>query len=348
MIRSAVMAMAGLTVTLAGAACGTAGMPGGAPSASAVSPASGSATSAAASSVASSGVSAPGAQPGFGVVSMTFVSASRGFALGSVACGSGRCGALLGTADGGVHWRRLTAPTRALGSEYGICDYGRPCVGQIRFATPAIGYAFSPALLMTTDGGLHWRLLARTGVTSLETASGTVVRVAARYEGCSGRPYRVESARAGTDSWRVLPASAIGRICPPILYRSGVRVVLVSYGNQTAGIPAKAQIERSADAGTTFRRPERRDDHLPAGRRHPHPAPRAGRCPAPAPGSADGRRWPFLVNLAPADGVRRSGPGRLPGPADRSRRSGRHRVGNPRRRPDLARRPFHVRLAGHV
>ena len=188
----------------------------------------------------------------FGVVSVTFVSADRGFALGAVACGHRRCAALLGTSDSGTTWRRLTAPTRALGSQYSICADGRPCVGQIRFATATVGYAFSPALLMTTDGGQHWRTLARTGVSSLEIAGRKVVRVADDHEGCNGKPYRVESAPVGSGSWHELPAPPIKLICPPALYRQGARLVLAGFDNQSAGIPGPAQFDRSADGGATW------------------------------------------------------------------------------------------------
>ena len=185
---------------------------------------------------------------------MTFVSDDVGFALGSVGCGTGRCAALLGTTDGGRHWRHLTAPTRALGGVYSTCQHGRPCVQEVRFATPLIGYAFSPALLITTDGGLHWRLLKMTGVTSLEAAGGTVVRVASGYEGCAGGPYQVESAAEGSNSWLALSAPAIEMICPPVLYRQGSRIVLAGYGNAAGGVRATAQIDRSADGGRTWTR----------------------------------------------------------------------------------------------
>ena len=65
----------------------------------------------------------------FRVRSMTFVSDDRGFALGTVGCGPRRCLALVGTADGGRRWRRLTAPTRAAGAVYDTCPHGLPCVG---------------------------------------------------------------------------------------------------------------------------------------------------------------------------------------------------------------------------
>jgi photosystem II stability/assembly factor-like uncharacterized protein len=237
----AVITSAAITAALA--ACGPAATPAPSSPAPAATPAS---------RVISPPASAASKSAVFGVLSVTFISADRGFALGSVGCGHRRCAALLGTTDGGVTWRRLTAPTRALGSQYSLCANGRPCVGQIRFATAAVGYAFSPALLMTTDGGQHWRMLARTGVSSLEIAGRTAVRIAGGHEGCNGLPYRVESAAVGTDAWRNVPAPAIKLICPPALFRQGTRLVLAGFDNQSAGIPQPARLDRSADGGASW------------------------------------------------------------------------------------------------
>ena len=123
---------------------------------------------------------------------MSFVSDLRGFALGTVRCRAGRCIALLGTPDGGSSWRQLTAPTRAAGGAYSTCPAGQPCVQQVRFATPLIGYAYDPSLLVTTDGGMHWHQLRGVYVSSLETAGRTVVRIASAGTGCSGMRYQVE------------------------------------------------------------------------------------------------------------------------------------------------------------
>jgi len=183
---------------------------------------------------------------------MSFVSDDRGFALASVACGGRRCAALFGTTDGGITWRRLRAPTRAIGGEYGTCPSASPCAGQIRFATPLIGYAYSPSLLITTDGGRRWQMLDRIGVTSLEAAGGTVVRVENPSDGCSGRAYEVQVAQVGGTSWRDLAAPPIEMICPPVLYRQGERLVLAGYGNPAGGVRATARIDRSPDGGATW------------------------------------------------------------------------------------------------
>jgi hypothetical protein len=193
-----------------------------------------------------------GALAGFRVLSMTFVSPQQGFALGTVGCGTGRCAALLGTADGGRNWRRLTAPTTAAASTHDTCPAGQPCVGQIRFASPLIGYAYDPSPFITTDGGMRWYRLLGVDVSSLETADGTVDRVVSASAGCSGMRYRAESAQVGSGAWHELRAPAIQQICPPVLYRQGEQVVLVGYGNPAGGVRATAQIARSSDAGQTW------------------------------------------------------------------------------------------------
>jgi photosystem II stability/assembly factor-like uncharacterized protein len=190
--------------------------------------------------------------PGFQVLSMSFVSDQDGFALGTADCGTARCIALLASSDGGAIWRRLTPPAIHAAAAYGTCPAGQPCVSQVRFATPDIGYAYDPTLLMTTDGGATWRQLAPADVSSLEAADGTVVRIASGSTGCSGAPTQDEIAATGGTGWRPLPAPALTQICPPVLYRQGQRLVLAGYGNPAGGVRATTQIARSGDDGATW------------------------------------------------------------------------------------------------
>jgi len=258
--RGAAKAAAGAVVagvlTLAACTAGSASGPAGSSSSS---PPAGTASPTGKASPAPSPTSSPSSSPGpsetlagFRVLSMSFVSDQRGFALGTVSCATGRCVALLGTPDGGSSWAQLAAPTRAAGGVYNTCPDGQPCVQQVRFATPLTGYAYDPSLLVTTDGGRHWRLLSGAYVSSLETAAGTVVRVASAGTGCSGGRYDVDAAPVGSTAWRALPAPAIPEICPPVLYRQGERLVLVGYGNPAGGVRATAQIARSGNGGQTW------------------------------------------------------------------------------------------------
>jgi hypothetical protein len=243
---AAALAVTGLALAGCGTAASTSQQPGPQSGGSA-----GSAPAAPASAPASPSGS-PESLTGFSVLSMTFVSDVQGFALGTVNCGTGHCLALLGTTDGGAHWTTLTAPTTSPGGVYSTCPHGGPCVQQVRFVTPQIGYAFSPSLFLTTDGGQHWHRLPGSNISSLEAADGSVVRVASGGTGCAGQPYQVGSSAPGSDSWSALPAPRIFMICPPVLYRQGQRVVLAGYGNPAGGTRATAQIDRSADGGRTW------------------------------------------------------------------------------------------------
>jgi photosystem II stability/assembly factor-like uncharacterized protein len=184
---------------------------------------------------------------------MTFVSDVNGYALGTVKCHSGRCVSVLRTADGGAHWAQVTAPTVHPGGRFNVCLSHQPCVSQIRFATPEVGYAFDPSLFLTTDGGSRWRQLRGLSVTSLETADNTAIRVASKGQGCSGMPYKVQSAPVGANTWHLLPAPPIVMICPPTLYRQSERLALADYGNPAGGVRALAGIEVSSNGGTTWK-----------------------------------------------------------------------------------------------
>ena len=192
-------AAAAIVASLALAGCGTASSssPGGSGAQS------GSAATSAPASSTSLGstvtpTSSPGASAGFQVLSMTFVALDQGFALGTQACGSKRCLALLGTTDGGGQWHSLTAPTRQAGGVCSACPDSGPCVQQVRFATPLIGYAFEPSLFLTTDGGLHWHPLSGTNDVSFARGGFQAARscgwASSGNTGCAGQPYQVQSA----------------------------------------------------------------------------------------------------------------------------------------------------------
>jgi hypothetical protein len=137
-------------------ACGTSS-----PSAHSVSaPASATVSAAASPSPASAPSSSPPAsdRPGFTASDVSFVSAQRGWVLGS--------GRLLTTGDGARSWTALPAPPAK--------------VTHLRFATSSDGYAWSAdgALWLTTDGAASWRPGHLGQVLSLETASGWVWAIA--------------------------------------------------------------------------------------------------------------------------------------------------------------------------
>lgn len=101
---------------------------------------------------AASGPAGGPVPPGFGAASVTFVSDSEGFVLGTAPCAKAPCTSVLRTMDGGATWVGIPAPVTPLaapGTTPGT-------VSELRFADPLDGFAFGPGLWTTHDGGAHW------------------------------------------------------------------------------------------------------------------------------------------------------------------------------------------------
>jgi hypothetical protein len=115
-------------------------------------------------------------RPSFAASDVSFVSAQRGWVLGS--------GQLLMTGDGARSWTALPAPPAG--------------VTHLRFATSTDGYAWAAggALWLTTDGAASWQPGRLGQVLSLETASGWVWAIA------GPQPYPdVWRAPVGSTAW---------------------------------------------------------------------------------------------------------------------------------------------------
>ena len=171
-------------------------------------------------------------QPG----SFTAVSLDEWWMLGSARClaGSGTCGAIVRTTDGGSKFAGIPSPPVS-SSE----------VTQLRFANALDGYAFDPELWQTTNGGTSWVKVATPGpVAELEAADGEAYalgcdaancrvdgasafagRIAQVAEGLDARAAegwaeprreRHEPVRPGRRDWRAAPSPV-----PPVLRRQG-------------------------------------------------------------------------------------------------------------------------------
>ena len=175
-MRTAATGAALLALAVA-TACGTSSRP----THSSFTPAPATASAAASPPPASTPASSPPAsvRPGFAASDVSFVSAQRGWVLGS--------GQLLTTDDGALSWTALPAPPAG--------------ATRLRFATSAVGYAWRTggALWLTTDGAASWQPGRLGQVLSLETASGWVWAIA------GPQPYPdVWRAPVGSTVWTTL------------------------------------------------------------------------------------------------------------------------------------------------
>ena len=148
--------------------------------------------------------------PGFTPASVTFVSPSTGWALGSAPCSTPPCTSVARTSDGGRTWVGIPAPRTVLQDLPGAANAG---VSTIRFANRLDGWAFGAELWATHDGGGTWHRVTIPGVApngmieDLEAANGAVhVGVIDNQS-----QVRVATSPVGVDRWTTaLAATQVG------------------------------------------------------------------------------------------------------------------------------------------
>jgi hypothetical protein len=140
---------------------------------------------------------------GFVPASVTFVSLTQGWVLGTAPCPAQPCTSVVRTADGGKTWTGIPAPKATLND-------ATAGVRAIRFADARDGWAFGPSLWSTHDGGATWHhvsvpgLPAGSQVVSLEAATGAV-HLAALGEGDG--LLHIATSLVGVDAFTLSPAS---------------------------------------------------------------------------------------------------------------------------------------------
>jgi hypothetical protein len=160
------------------------------------------------------------------VLSANFVSASAGWLLAAPCADQAEaCHTVVmrKTVDGGRTWFVVPAPGAPPADMYqGTAPANG--VSAILFAGAGEGWAFGPALWQTRDGGATWRKMSVPGgsVEDLGVAGDRVLAVTSRCG--SGGPacsFRVYSAAAGSDDWRVIPGAAAEAVRSAQLVVSG-------------------------------------------------------------------------------------------------------------------------------
>ncbi len=193
--------------------------------------------------------------PDAAVEDLSWIGPTDGWALDTQPCAAGSCTRLAQTTDGAGRWQSLPDFSAQFSGAAYNCEK-QACVGAVSFANPRVGYAYEPALLMTTDSGRSWQAQPGLRTETLSVARGRVYRVAYGHTGCPGpcQP-TLQTARVGSAVWRTL----IGALATPDrsgaaqIVSSGSTVLVALYGSQAGPMSAHAIAYRSDNAGATWR-----------------------------------------------------------------------------------------------
>ena len=142
--------------------------------------------------------------------SVSFISASKGFLLGTSPCAHAPCTALLETTNGGKQWAKVAGPGAPFASQ---ASRSPQSVSQVVFANAADGWAYGESLWATYDGAASWQRVNLGGlVFSLASSAGVVYAVVGSCSpgvgGCQTPTLRLEMATIGSSSWQSVPGVA--------------------------------------------------------------------------------------------------------------------------------------------
>ncbi len=136
----------------------------------------------------------------FRAADLTFDSPTSGYALGTVACATGRCTRLARLDATTSLWTLVgSQPPFQVGTQ--AQSSGAPVVAHVRFASASVGYAYGvDTLWMTLDSGATWTK-QDVSAQALEVADGTVVAVSSAADCASSCSYHVAASNTGEATW---------------------------------------------------------------------------------------------------------------------------------------------------
>jgi hypothetical protein len=172
--------------------------------------------------------------------SFTAVSLDEWWMIGTAQClvGTGTCGAIVRTTDGGAHFSGIPSP-----------PVGASDVTQVRFANALDGYAFGPELWETTNGGTSWAQVATGEVTDLEAADGEAYALTCAVASCQSMA--LLRSPVGSDAWQHVSTP------DPLLYGATFTLSganLYVFSGETGAGHAHTVLAYSGDRGATFSR----------------------------------------------------------------------------------------------
>ena len=131
-----------------------------------------------------------GVPASFRARSLTNVGGGHLYALGNAGCGKRTCPTLVGSRDGGASWTLVsTFPDATPAREddpTGVVQ-ARTALGEVRFATPQVGWVYGGGLKVTRDGGQTWRDVPHEGATTLDLETDGTSLVVTSANGCDAQ-----------------------------------------------------------------------------------------------------------------------------------------------------------------
>ena len=169
--------------------------------------------------------------------SFTAVSLDEWWLLGTGRCltGTGTCGAIVRTTDGGSKFSGIPSP-----------PVSASAVTQLGYANELDGYAFDPELWETTNGGSSWVRIALSGatVTELETADGETYALACAAGSARCQSPELLRSALGSRRWEKVPT--------PVALGVGAEIALSGPNLYVLSGSGRASLLYSDDRGASF------------------------------------------------------------------------------------------------
>ena len=139
--------------------------------------------------------------------SVSFVSPSTGFLLGTSPCAHVPCTAVLTTTNGGEAWKRVATPSASFASS--VSRYPAS-VSQLVFADASDGWAYGNSLWATYNGSTSWRQVDLGGpVFSLNSSAHVAFAVVGSCSPsgakCPVPALHLERSTVGSRTWQTVP-----------------------------------------------------------------------------------------------------------------------------------------------
>jgi hypothetical protein len=184
--------------------------------------------------------------------SVSFISASQGFVLGTSPCTTEPCRAVLvTTANGSKTWAATTAPAAPFAS---ASSPSSGSVGKVLFANADDGWVYGPTLWATYNGAESWAKVKLGGpvyllATSTQEVYAVVGNCSPSAHNCPAPTLRLERAAVGSAAWQTV-AGVSGYGTTAVLTANSANA-WVSFSPKGAGA---VMIWRSANSGSTWQR----------------------------------------------------------------------------------------------